>query len=253
MRFNLSSIQLLAGTLVLVSCISGRAAEVRPLSTDRPDTTESPYTVDAGHFQFEMELANVARNGRSREISWGELNAKIGLDAATDLQVILPVFTQVRQGGEGFGNVTARLKRNCWGNDEAGTALAVMPFITLPTANESLDGGAYEGGVIVPFAFAGPADWSCAVMGELGVESDDQGTGHHFAALFSATMSHALTETTAVFFELVGLRGEEFESYLNIGSTWAISATCQLDGGIRLGLNDHSTDFTPFLGISSKF
>ena len=27
-------------------------SELRELSTDRPDTTESPYTVDAGNFQF---------------------------------------------------------------------------------------------------------------------------------------------------------------------------------------------------------
>ena len=33
---------------------------MRPLSTDRPDTTESPYTVDAGHFQMEMDVAVLA-------------------------------------------------------------------------------------------------------------------------------------------------------------------------------------------------
>ena len=30
---------------------------MRPLSTDRPDQTESPYSVDAGHVQFEFEVA----------------------------------------------------------------------------------------------------------------------------------------------------------------------------------------------------
>src|SRR5688500_5011937 len=29
---------------------------MREFSTDRPDVTESPYTVDAGHFQVEMSL-----------------------------------------------------------------------------------------------------------------------------------------------------------------------------------------------------
>ena len=38
-------------------------AQLRPLSTDRPDTTESPRTVDAGHFQFELELAAWERDG----------------------------------------------------------------------------------------------------------------------------------------------------------------------------------------------
>jgi hypothetical protein len=30
---------------------------LRELATDRPDKTESPTTVDAGHFQFEMDFA----------------------------------------------------------------------------------------------------------------------------------------------------------------------------------------------------
>ena len=112
--------------LLLTSC-SALAAELRPLSTDRPDTTESPHTVDAGHFQFEMELAAWSKDGRERELSLGELNAKIGLDDCTDLQFVLPFYTHVRGGDEGFGDVQIRLKHNLWGNDEGSTALAVMP------------------------------------------------------------------------------------------------------------------------------
>lgn len=77
--------------LLLAACIAP-AAELRPLSTDRPDTTESPRTVDAGHFQFEMELAAWAKDGRERELSLGELNAKIGLTGtSTDFTPFLGV------------------------------------------------------------------------------------------------------------------------------------------------------------------
>src|SRR5262245_3960312 len=31
---------------------------LREMITDRPDKTEGPYTVDAGHFQFEMDLVS---------------------------------------------------------------------------------------------------------------------------------------------------------------------------------------------------
>ena len=31
---------------------------MREMSTDRPDTTESPYTVDAGHYQVEMSFVD---------------------------------------------------------------------------------------------------------------------------------------------------------------------------------------------------
>src|SRR4051794_40660281 len=31
---------------------------MREFNTDRPDLTESPFTVDAGHFQIEMDILN---------------------------------------------------------------------------------------------------------------------------------------------------------------------------------------------------
>lgn len=249
----------LANSLLLTSAALPllQAEELRPLSTDRPDTTESAYTVDAGRYQFEMEIAAWAKDGRERELTLGELNAKVGLDKSTDLQVVLPLYTQVRGGDEGFGDIEVRLKRNLWGNDGGSTALAVMPFIKLPTAHDDLGNGEYEGGLIVPFAFDGPAEWSCSVMAEADIEADEDGSGHHFTGVLSATTSHAVTENTATFFELVGVysaeSGADAEAYFNTGMTWAVTPTWQLDGGVRLGLTDASTDFTPFLGLSTKF
>ena len=246
-------------SLVAFGCCvtTSLAADLRPLSTDRPDTTESPHTVDAGRFQFETEIAAWTRDGKEREISLGELNAKVGVYSSTDLQLVLPFYTHVRRGDEGFGDIQIRLKHNLWGNDEGSTALALMPFVKLPTANGDLGNGEIEGGLIVPFGFEGPADWACAVMGELDLEADEDGGGHHLVVLTSATASHGVTENTGIFFELVSLLSAEsdadWEAYFNSGMTWAISPTWQLDGGVRVGLTSASTDFTPFLGVSTKF
>ena len=235
----------------------GIADELRPLSTDRPDTTESAYTVDAGHFQFEMELANATRDGGDREFSIGELNAKIGIGTSTDLQVVTPFYQHIRDGGEGFGDVEIRVKHNLWGNDSGPTALALMPFIKIPTAHGDLGNGEFEGGVILPYSFEGPAGWSCAVMGECDLEADDGGDDYHFVGVTSATTSHDLTETTGIFLELVSVLSSEedaaWEAYFNTGMTWAVTPSWQLDGGVRLGLTDAATGFTPFLGVSTKF
>ena len=243
--------------VVVWSCAISAAAELRPISTDRPDTTESPHTVDTGHFQLEMELANLSRDGGDREFSLGELNAKIGLDASTDLQVVTPLYRQVRGGSEGFGDVEIRLKHNLWGNDGGPTALALMPFVKIPTANGDLGNGEFEGGLIVPFGFEGPAGWSCAVMAELDFEADEGGSGNHGVGVTSATTSHSVTETTGVFLELVSVLSAEsgagWEVYFNTGMTWAVTPLWQLDGGIRMGLTDAATGFTPFLGVSTKF
>ena len=233
------------------------SAALRPLSTDRPDTTESPYTVDAGHFQFEMELATWARDGGESEFSFMELNAKAGLSDSTDLQIVLPLFTHVEGGEEGFGDIEMRLKWNLWGNDSGPTALALMPFIKLPTAHGNLGNDEFEGGLIVPLAFEGPAGWSCAVMAEVDLALDDDGDAYHPELLTSATASHDLNDCTAMFVELVSILSAESsdarEAYFNTGLTWQLAETWQLDGGVRVGLTRASTDFTPFVGASTKF
>ena len=58
---------------------------MRDLSADRPDLTESPYTVDAGHFQLEMDVLRYARDDTpvARVESWSPLTLETsdGLDA----------------------------------------------------------------------------------------------------------------------------------------------------------------------------
>jgi hypothetical protein len=241
----------LAGASLMAS-----AAELRPLSTDRPDTTESTHTVDAGHFQFEMEIAAWTRDGDHRDWSFGQLNSKLGLNESTDLQVVTPFYTRIHDGEEGFGDLQIRMKRNLWGNDAGSTSMAVMPFIQLPTSSGDLGSDRVEGGLIVPFAFDAPGGWSCATMAELDLEADED-TGYHVVGLVSATASHGLSEHTSVFFEWVGaLSGEseaDFESYFNSGLTWLVTPTWQIDGGIRVGLTRASADVSPFLGMSRKF
>jgi hypothetical protein len=243
---------------LLLTATSLHAGETRPLSTDRPDTTESPYTVDAGRWQFEMEIAAWTRDGgASQRFNWGELNLKHGLSASADVQFVLPFYTRIVGGDEGFGDMQVRLKYNLWGNDAGSDALAIMPYLKLPTARNGIGNGDLEGGLIVPYGFDGPAGWAFGLMGEIDIISDEDSGGYQPVGLVSATASRALTERSGMFFELVGIftpeSRDEREGYFNTGMTWALSEAVQLDGGIRVGLTRASADFSPFVGISTKF
>lgn len=242
---------------ILVSQMLTGANTLRPLSTDRPDTTESPYTVDAGHFQFELEIGALTRDGGETSYAMGELNAKYGLNMCTDLQFILPLYNHIAGGAESFGDTQIRVKRNLWGNDDGETALAVMPFIQLPTGADGISNDQVEGGIIVPFGFQGVGGWSYGIQAEFDLVADDVGSGHHFSFLTSATAAHALTEKTGVFFELVAIFSEGSEAtseyYFNSGLTYGVSDILQLDGGVRVGLSGDSEDFNPFVGVSAKF
>lgn len=232
-------------------------AKLRELSTDRPDTTESPFTVDHGHFQFEWELASAVREGgRWTDYTLFEVNAKYGLTKSTDIQFVLPLFTGRRGGDEGTGDLTIRLKHNLRGNDGGPAALAVMPFVKLPTAGGGQGNGKVEGGLIVPFAFDGPDEWNCGIMAELDLVADDAGRFHP-ELLLSATASRQLSETTAAFMEVAGIldfrSGTDPEIYFNTGLTRAMTEHWQLDAGLRIGLTGSADDLAPFLGVSVKY
>jgi len=138
---------------------------MREMTTDRPDKTESPYTVDAGHFQFEMDLVNYTydreRAGgvdtRVDSFAIAPINLKVGLCNQADLQVVVGTWNYVRTetsgtGGtlhqRGFGDVTTRLKYNFWGNEyvyrkntSTSQALAVFNKMAASTGiNANADG-----------------------------------------------------------------------------------------------------------------
>ena len=102
---------------------------MRELSADRPDKTDSPFTVDAGHFQIEMDFANLtydrpnSQRGAEKSIAWeaAPMNFKVGLFNNVDFQLVLTpgrwertddhdVGTSERKSG--FDGITPRVKIN---------------------------------------------------------------------------------------------------------------------------------------------
>lgn len=93
------------GMLIFPAAQQAAAAEFkREISTDRPDKTESPYTVEAGHVQIELNLIDFGWDDSSptdstelkvRRASIGGI-AKYGLAHNIDLQVMIGFEGEVR-------------------------------------------------------------------------------------------------------------------------------------------------------------
>ena len=245
---------------------------LRDLSTDRPDTTESPYTVDAGHVQVELSFIDLARDRRNadaqtrRTVAAAPVLLKLGLLNSVDLQIGLDPYTFERTTdrptgtttrAEGFGDTLVRLKVNVWGNDGGDTALAFMPFITLPTAARGLGGDHIEGGLIMPLAVALPGEWSLGLMAEVDLVRAESGDRYVVDFVHTATISHALIGDLAGYLEYAGFatltRGTEYRASANLGLTYALSSDAQLDAGVRLGLTSAADDLGLFAGLSVRF
>jgi len=241
-------------------------ALMRPLSTDRPDATESAYSVDAGHFQLETD---VLRLGRSRlagqavaqqELGFNHANLKMGLTHNVDLQVVVESYT-VQTEGEGdtgtrragFGDLTLRLKRNLWGNDGGPTALALMPFVKLPTGR-SCGNGAWEGGIVTPFSVQLPHDFTLGTQFQATLNRDSEAREHFLELAPTLTVGHDLYKTLGGFVEIAtawDTRGRAWSATLNGGPVLRLGENLQLDTGINLALTK-DTPTTYFLGCSFR-
>ena len=117
---------------------------MREFSIDRPDVTESPQTVDAGHFQFEGDLLKWTKEsgGKApRTIAFLNGLYKMGLSHSWDVQVGIELYNiyhnpEAEKIDEGYGATTIRLKHNFWGNDgDKKSALGIIPYATFTSGN----------------------------------------------------------------------------------------------------------------------
>ena len=258
----------LAALLALFAPVLLKAEPARELSTDRPDRTESPYSVEPGRLQIETDVIKHTRDRvgaeRSRDLSVAGTNLKVGLARRADLQLVVDGWSRERieRAGSptvsrsGVGDVTARLKLNLRGNDGGRWAFAAMPFVTLPRGEEGEGWARREGGLILPLALELPRGFGLGAMGEVDLRPDAAGTGQHAEWIASITTSHEIAGGLSGFVELYSLqsaaRGSDWIGTFDAGITWALTPDFQLDTGFNAGLSSAAEDLTMFVGLSAR-
>lgn len=247
---------------------------MREMTTDRPDRTESPFTVDAGHFQLEMDAFNHVRDhdeasGADTHLTtWtmANLNLKVGLLNWVDFQLMIESYTTVKledrvagtvEHHGGFGDVVARVKFNLWGNDGGRTAFGVMPYVKIPSNQDSLGNKAVEGGVILPLAIELPHGFGLGLMSEFDFNEDALAEGRHTEFVHSVTLSHDLVGKLGGYVEFWSLVSDEADSpwmgTVDLGISYEFSPTFRVDAGVNIGVTRSADDFAPFLGVSFRY
>jgi hypothetical protein len=245
---------------------------MRSLATDRPDKTESPISVDAGHFQIETDIVTAAfdrdnrdgNNIRSRGATFALSNIKFGLTNHSDIQFVVETYniasvkdsnTGIEEEARGFGDVTIRYKQNLWGNDEGRTAFAVMPFVKIPSNQDNLGNNDIEGGVIFPFAIE-LGDFNLGIMTQLNINRNEKDNGYEAETFNSITVARGIVDNLSMFTELAMAKtlksGTDWPMTFDMGLTYAIGDDIQLDAGAFIGLTESADDINPFLGITYR-
>jgi hypothetical protein len=250
-------------------------ALLRELATDRPDKTENPYTVDAGHFQIELDLlgytydrTNTAGADRTvRSLDVVPFNLKVGLFNNSDLQFIAETFTVQKTNDHvartsdtisGFGDVTVRWKLNFWGNDGGKTTgFGMISFAKVPTSQNGLGNDAVEGGVIFPLEIKLAEDWDLGTMTEVDWRQNSNNSAYHAESINTITVAHRIVGTLEGYVEFYsnvsGERNAAWIGTFDFGATYKLTPNIQLDAGVNIGVTESADDVNPFVGLTVRY
>jgi hypothetical protein len=227
--------------------------QLRELRPDRPGVTESPFTVDAGHFQLEtdaLRLINTREDTmHSRDFHVAYAVAKMGLSRRTDLQVEVPLYSIGKQRGEhqsswdksqGFGDLAIRVKHNFLGDDqESPIAMGVVAYTRLPTSKQARN-GAIEGGLILPVNIMLPHKWNLDVQIESDLNYDREQQNHYVRVMPSVALDHEFSDLFSFLVEGVTQWDAEhsgWRSSINMAPIFNINKNMQADFGAHLALS----------------
>jgi hypothetical protein len=242
---------------------------LRELQPDRPGITESPFTVDAGHAQLEMDAFRLSNSGsgndeKSREMHLAYTMLKLGLSRRTDIQLEVPLYSIAKQRptgtsewqdrNSGFGDVTLRVKHNFLGDDQDGSlAMAVIGFVRLPTGGQVGDGG-MEYGVVLPIDI----ELSDNINLEAQLQTDlnySREQAQRFVRLMpSAALEWDFAKKVGIVIEGVTQWNTEqrrWQASTNIAPIFKVTDNLQLDLGTHLALNRLS-DHQYFVGFTFR-
>lgn len=239
---------------------------MREMETDRPDVTESAYTVDAGHFQYETDLIRLIKErSDSREVSTVLINhgnLKLGITGSTAIQIGFETYGVQREKDrssgnirrtDGFGDINLRIKQNLIGNDHGNFVMAILPYIKFPTSGYD-DESRLEGGLIVPMMYKLPGEWKLGFQVEVDRLKDLDQPAMHTELLQTLTISHSIVkgiDGIAETYYTYDFKAHELSNYINAAIEIDVAKDFKMDAGLNYGIQ-HQAQKHYFVGLSYR-
>jgi opacity protein-like surface antigen len=253
---------------------------IRPINSDEFDNVLDAHTLDAGHVQMEGSLVSYyyysaphSMTGLSyrfaeEEYSWGP-RFRVGLLNDVDFEVnptyvirsenvtgaytapYVPYAFNSTTHSSGFGSIGFGPKINLWGNDDGPTALAIHPYLSVPTRN-----GEVLGGLAVPFGLQMP--WGLSLKLETEFYVTDNSHRTCYGGFYNGVSLHKTACSKAEVYwyldsTVTSDATQSWYGYTGFGATYKISPDLELYGGIGFGLESAAFDYNPRFGVILRF
>ena len=232
--------------------------------------TETPSTMAPGRFLLRVDAITI---GVDRDHSSPKTYTALGLASALlstgvtrdlDVQFGLQFFlrqTYQYQGASrtssGRGDTTIRAKYTFWRDPARGAAMAVIPYVKLPSNTGGVGNNHTEGGLIVPWAMSLGHGTEVGAMAQWDVLRDASNTGYDSRWLVTAFAKQHLVGSLGVYAETtLAVSSASLSSFtggIGGGATLDVSKDLQFDYGLSRGLGNRATDWINVLRVRWQF
>jgi hypothetical protein len=246
--------------------------QMRPMVSDQAMFTLTPYTVDAGHYQIETDLYDYfythdkSGGGNTKLKAWsvGRMTIKAGMCDRVDFGLSFTAYqsskvenlvTGKTTKSSGFSDLTAQMKINLWGNEGGTTALCIVPFVGIPTSTARKGPGDYDGGILVPFTWHAPGDFTVCLNTGFDMYknvADDM----HATWINGISLRRTLCGGLSAYAEFSTHCAEEsapWDAVVNGGLAYQVTSNIEVNAGITRVVQGGSLDYNPYLGLSWRF
>jgi len=248
-------------------------SQLRSFAPDRPPKADSATTVDAGHFQYETDLLNYSQTNfggvTTRLYQAFDPVWKLGLTNWVDFELQFNGYQNLTATdnatgaavakGSGLGDVFVKSKINLFGNDGGSAALAIIPYVKIPSDAPTISNGVVEGGLIAPFQLTLPHDFGLTLMSEVDALKDANDSGRHANFVDLVNLNHPVPgiknlSAAIEFFSSVGTDPNTPPIYtFDTALIYLLTPNVQLDAGADFGLNRAAPAVQVFVGLSQRF
>lgn len=241
---------LLPCVLVNVSWAQNKNA----LITDRPDFTESAFTVQPDRMQLEIGYTyRESNNGDEiRTHNFPEVLLRIGLDEDWELRLGWGGYSFAENDEDIANDMRVGAKWSIADQDGWHPQLALLGEISIPTGHGDTDVDP-----TIALAWSYDLDDKNSIGGNFGIAAitDD---GDRFAqGLASIAWNHSLDDQWGFFAEYYttfpDADDEDAAHIVDGGLTYLVNDDLQLDFSVGFGLNDQADEFIVGVGISHRF
>jgi len=239
----------------------------RPYNTDRPSKTDSPYTIDAGVFQIESDVANWMRDYEEgvRTRTWivGNTNFKLGLTNWMDLQIFPQFYVNKSTSGrgfgkpieqDGFGDTTVRLKVNFLGDDGGKLVIGLVSSLKIPTNTGHTGNHVWEPGFALPLNYSLP--WGFTLFAQTRIDILDKSRSSNMQVQWQNPigLSRTIVGSLSGYVEFSdAVSSAPWVGTLDTGLIYQVTPNFSVDVNSFFGLTDSAPDYNVFTGFGYRF